>query len=69
MHLIGRGPTLKHDSDLVARAKAHGLAPGALSWWYSTPGRSENGLVLSFTNINSTNALEMARRLRRAMDL
>jgi GntR family transcriptional regulator / MocR family aminotransferase len=69
MHLIGRGPTLKHDSDLVARAKAHGLAPGALSWWYSTPGRSENGLVLSFTNINSTNALEMARRLRRAIDL
>jgi GntR family transcriptional regulator/MocR family aminotransferase len=69
MHLIGRGPTLKGDRDLVARAKAHGLAPSALSFWYANPGRSEHGLLLSFTNITSANALEAATRLRRALDL
>ena len=69
MHLIGRGPTLKDDRSLVARAKAHGLAPAALSWWYANPGRSEHGLLLSFTNITSANALEAATRLRRAIEL
>jgi GntR family transcriptional regulator/MocR family aminotransferase len=69
MHLIGRGPTLKGDRDLVARARAHGLSPSALSFWYANPGRSEHGLLLSFTNITSANALEAATRLRRAIDL
>lgn len=68
MHLIGRLRLQQDDRDLVARAKAHGLAPGALSWWYANPGRSEHGLVLSFTNISSENALEVARRLRRAIE-
>jgi GntR family transcriptional regulator/MocR family aminotransferase len=69
MHLIGRGPTLKNDGDLVARARGHGLAPAALSWWYTNPGRSDYGLVLSFTNITPTNALAVATRLRRAMEI
>jgi len=69
MHLIARGPTLKDDRALVARAKAHGLAPAALSWSYANPGRSEHGLLLSFTNIASANALEVATRLRRAIEL
>ena len=67
MHLIARGPNLKNDRDLVARAKAHGLAPAALSPWYANPERSESGLLLSFTNITSANALKAATRLRRAM--
>lgn len=68
MHLIGRMPNLKDDRDLVARAKAHGLAPSGLSWWYANPARSEHGLVLSFTNITSEHSLEVARRLRRSIE-
>ena len=68
MHLIGRGPTLKDDRDLVARAKTHGLAPAALSWWYANPRRSESGLVLSFTNITPASALEVATRLKHAIE-
>ena len=69
MHLIGRMRLHKDDRDLVARARANGMAPVTLSRWYANPGRSEHGLVLSFTNITSESALEVAMRLRRAIGL
>jgi GntR family transcriptional regulator / MocR family aminotransferase len=69
MHLIARAPTLKDDCHLVARARAHGLAPAALSAWYADRRRKEQGLLLGFTNITSENAFEMATRLRRATQL
>lgn len=68
MHLIGRLPALEDDRDLAARAKSHGLAPGTLSPWYANPARREHGLLLSFTNIASTNALDVAMRLRQATE-
>jgi len=66
MHLIGRMQPPKEDRDLVARAKAHGLAPSTLSEWYARPGRSDQGILLSFTNITPQSALEVVRRLQRA---
>ena len=69
MHLIARVPTVKDDRDLVARARAHALAPAALSGWYADRRRSEQGLLLSFTNITPTSAFEVAKRLRRATEL
>lgn len=68
MHLIGKVPAAKEDRDLVARAQAHALAPGSLSTWYSKPGRNDHGLLLSFTNIASESAREVAVRLRRALE-
>jgi GntR family transcriptional regulator / MocR family aminotransferase len=69
MHLIARVPTVKDDRDLVARARAHGLAPATLSGWYADRRRSEQGLLLSFTNITPISAFEVAQRLRRATQL
>jgi GntR family transcriptional regulator/MocR family aminotransferase len=69
MHLIARGPTLKNDRDLVARAKAHGLAPAALSWWFADPGRAESALLLSFTNIPAADAAGVVLRLQRALKI
>jgi GntR family transcriptional regulator / MocR family aminotransferase len=69
MHLIGRIPTLKDDRGLVASAKSRGLAPAALSWWYTDREPTEHGLLLSFTNITPANALDVAMRLRRAAEL
>jgi GntR family transcriptional regulator / MocR family aminotransferase len=69
MHLIARAPTLKNDRDLVARARAHGLAPAGLSWWYADRRRREQGLLLSFTNITSSNSFEVATRLRRVAEI
>ena len=69
MHLIARVPSVEDDRDLVARARAHGLAPATLSAWYADRGRSKQGLVLSFTNITPSSALEVAKRLRRATEL
>lgn len=69
MHLIGRSPTQQDDRAMVARAKAQGLAPAALSGWYADRKRSEPGILLGFTNIASEHALDVATRLRRAMQL
>jgi GntR family transcriptional regulator/MocR family aminotransferase len=67
MHLIGRTAPVEDDVDIVARARAHGLAPAALSRWYADRRRSEQGLLLSFTNVSTTDATEAAMRLRRAI--
>lgn len=65
MHLIVRSEEFTNDVELVARARAHGLAPAPLSVWGIT--RVEQGLLLSFTNIAEESALSVARRLKRAI--
>lgn len=69
MHLIGMLPQRKDDQNLVSRARAHGLAPAALSGWYIDKKHSESGLLFGFTNIESANALAQAEQLRRALRL
>ena len=65
MHLLVRSDEFTNDGKLVARARAHGLAPAPLSVWGVA--RVEHGLLLSFTNIAEESALGMARRLKRAI--
>lgn len=65
MHLLVRSEEFTNDVELVARARAHGLAPAPLSVWGIA--RVEQGLLLSFTNIAEESALNVARRLKRAL--
>lgn len=65
MHLLVRSDEFRDDIELVARARAHGLAPAPLSVWGIA--RVEHGLLLSFTNIPEEAALSVARRLKRAI--
>jgi GntR family transcriptional regulator/MocR family aminotransferase len=65
MHLLVRSKDFTNDIELVARAKAYGLAPAPLSVWGIA--RVEQGLLLSFTNIAEESALSAARRLKRAI--
>ncbi len=67
MHLLTQSRGFANDLALVKRAVAHGLAPSALSSWSIEPGRQEQGLLLSFTNVPAERAVEMVRRLRKAI--
>jgi GntR family transcriptional regulator/MocR family aminotransferase len=64
MHLIARFETDVADTKLAALAQANGLAVTPLSPRASVPAQ---GLLLSFTNIPEANALEVCRRLERAI--
>jgi len=69
MHLIARSVDYGSDCDLVARANARRLAPAALSLWCAERGRKEQGLLLGFTNTPKTTAVEVAVRLKRAIEV
>jgi GntR family transcriptional regulator/MocR family aminotransferase len=58
----GRGP----DTALVARARAVGLAPSALSA-HAVRHETGNALLLGFTNVKPGQAPEAARRLHQAI--
>jgi GntR family transcriptional regulator / MocR family aminotransferase len=60
----GRDP----DTDLVARARAHGMAPAALSA-HAVRHRGDRGLLMGFTNVRSEDAMEVAGRLKSALNL
>src|SRR5262249_23161635 len=66
MHLVARLAPHEGDTALVARAHAHGLAPGPLSAAAIAPGCGP-GLPPSFTNIAEAEAPLWAERLRRAL--
>jgi GntR family transcriptional regulator/MocR family aminotransferase len=66
MHLLARLPAGGSDRRLVSLARAHGLAPGALSEM-AVARHSDQGLLLSFTNIPADQARRAAMRLKRAI--
>ncbi len=62
MHLLGRLPKGTDDVALVARLRVHGLTPAALSGCgVEVP--CAPGLLLGFTNVDSSQAPEAAQRL------
>jgi GntR family transcriptional regulator / MocR family aminotransferase len=69
MHLIARSTAFGSDLDLVTRANAQHLAPAALSRWSIERGHREQGLLLGFTNISQAAAVEVAVRLKRAIEV
>jgi GntR family transcriptional regulator / MocR family aminotransferase len=62
MHLLGRLPKGTDDVGLVARLREHGLTPAALSGC-GVEAPYVPGLLLGFTNVDSSKATEAARRL------
>jgi GntR family transcriptional regulator/MocR family aminotransferase len=68
MHLLARFPRCTSDTDWVARARNHGLAPDPLSRWRveRDPGQ---GLLMSFTNIPADRAGTAASRLKQAIGM
>ena len=66
MHLLARFADCRTDLDLVARARSRGLKPAPLSPW-NVASDCGQGLLLSFTNIPQEAAMEMAKRLKRAI--
>lgn len=65
--LLARFPDGAPDTELVARARAAGLAPAALSA-HAVQHDIGHGLLLGFTNIAPDKAGEAALRLQRALD-
>lgn len=53
--LITFVPEALNDVTLAAAARKLGLAPSALSPWYSNPAKGQQGLILSITNLRSDN--------------
>ena len=68
MHLIARFPDGRDDVELVRRALMHDLAPSALSS-LTAEHACDGGLLLSFTNIQATEAPAVATRLAAAIGL
>lgn len=68
MHLLARFPNAGDDGQMVKRAIRHGLVPAALSIC-RIERACEPGLLLNFTNIPREAAMEMAMRLKRALDI
>ena len=66
MHLLAYLTNSEQDVVVVERARAHGLAPAALSPW-SIESNCGQGLLLSFTNIPVQSAAREAKRLERAL--
>lgn len=58
-----RLPDGSDDKEIAVRAAAEGLAPGALSAWYSRRDRTERGLLLGITNIAESKLAEHCARL------
>ncbi|MGC2331957.1 MAG: PLP-dependent aminotransferase family protein [Candidatus Acidiferrales bacterium] len=67
MHLLARFPNAESDAQLVERAIRQGLVPAALSIC-KIECDSQPGLLLNFTNIPPEAAMEMAMRLKRALN-
>ncbi len=67
MHLLGRLPKGTDDVGLVARLQQHGLSPAALSACGMASSQVA-GLLLGFTNINSSQATTAAKRLAEHFD-
>jgi len=67
MHLLARFPNAESDTQMVERAIRHGLVPAALSIC-KIQDDCGPGLLLNFTNIPPEAAMEMAMRLKRALD-
>jgi len=64
--LLARFPGHAADVELVRRARAHKLAPSALSE-HATTHPAGQGLLVGFTNVKPEHAEEMAARLKRAI--
>ncbi len=65
MHLLGRLPKGRDDVALVARLREHGLNPAPLSEC-GVDAPYAPGLLLGFTNVDSSNATAAAQRLAHA---
>ncbi|MBQ2648114.1 MAG: PLP-dependent aminotransferase family protein, partial [Achromobacter sp.] len=48
-------PQIADDIAVVRIARAHGLAPSALSAWHLSRGDAQHGLLLSVTNLHPDN--------------
>jgi GntR family transcriptional regulator / MocR family aminotransferase len=66
MHLLAYLTNNEADVAVVERARAHGLAPAALSPW-SIESNCGQGLLLSFTNTPVQSAAREVKRLERAL--
>jgi GntR family transcriptional regulator/MocR family aminotransferase len=64
--LLARFPGYARDTELVSRARAHGLAPSALSA-HAVRHDPGGGLLLGFTNIRPEQAPDVAGQLHRAI--
>jgi GntR family transcriptional regulator/MocR family aminotransferase len=67
MHLVARGVRPFDDVALAERARAAGLAPGALSPW-AIKAKVEPALLISFTNVPAGEANRVARRFARVVE-
>ena len=64
-----RLPPQVNDRELARNAEAVGLAPIALSPWYSYPDERHSGLLLGITNISEEKLPEPRMRLEELIDL
>jgi len=67
MHLLGWIEPHRDDRAVCRAAHAHGLAPGALSY-FRIERQLPPALVMSFTNVPQASANDVAQRLSRAFD-
>lgn len=56
LNLVACLPETANDALLVSKARAQGLAPSALSPWYSNTTNARKGLILSITNLRVDNS-------------
>lgn len=57
-----------NDVMLAATAKEHGLAPSALSTWYSHSTNAQHGLILSITNLRADNIVSACAALNSVLE-
>jgi GntR family transcriptional regulator / MocR family aminotransferase len=65
--LLATFPGRDPDTELVARARARGMAPAALSA-HAVRHRGDGGVLMGFTNVRAEDAMEVAGRLKSALD-